>query len=187
MNTLTKMALGLIGQLKPTPLAFDPGQSIHLPAPTVVGGMPLMQALGARQSQRDFQPAPLPEQTLSDLLWAAAGINRAELGGRTAPSAMNAQEVDVYVALATGLYRYAPKVHELHLVAAMDVRRVTGYQDFVDTSTAGPGVRGGPRPHEDDSGRAPRIVCVHDCGCHGTKRLSVLRFGRAGGCGARLV
>ena len=134
MNTLTKMALGLIGQLKPTPLAFDPGQSIHLPAPTVVGGMPLMQALGARQSQRDFQPAPLPEQTLSDLLWAAAGINRAELGGRTAPSAMNAQEVDVYVALATGLYRYAPKVHELHLVAAMDVRRVTGYQDFVDTA-----------------------------------------------------
>ena len=134
MNTLTKMALGLIGQLKPTPLAFDPGQSIHLPAPTVVGGMPLMQALGARQSQRDFQPAPLPEQTLSDLLWAAAGINRAELGGRTTPSAMNAQEVDVYVALATGLYRYAPKVHELHLVAAMDVRRVTGYQDFVDTA-----------------------------------------------------
>jgi len=134
MNTLTKMALGLIGQLKPTPLESDPGKSIRLPAPTVVGGMPLMQALGARQSQREFQPVPLPEQTLSDLLWAAAGVNRAELGGRTAPSAMNAQEVDVYVALATGLYRYAPKVHELHLVAAMDVRRVTGYQDFVDTA-----------------------------------------------------
>jgi hypothetical protein len=134
MNTLTKMALGLIGQLKPTPLEFDPGKSIRLPAPSVAGGMPLMQALAARQSQRAFQPAQLPEQTLSDLLWAAAGVNRAELGGRTAPSAMNAQEVDVYVALATGLYRYEPKAQELHLVAAMDVRRVTGYQDFVDTA-----------------------------------------------------
>lgn len=134
MNTLTKMALGLIGQLKATPLEFDPGQSIRLPAPQNAGGMPLMQALAARQSQRAFQPVPLPEQTLSDLLWAAAGVNRAELGGRTAPSALNAQEVDVYVALATGLYRYAPKAHELHLAAATDVRRVTGYQDFVDTA-----------------------------------------------------
>lgn len=134
MNTLTKMALGLIGQLKPTPLECDPGKSIRLPAPTVTGGMPLMQALAARQSRREFQPTLLPEQTLSDLLWAAAGVNRAELGGRTAPSAMNAQEIDVYAALATGLYRYEPKAHVLHLVAAMDVRRVTGYQDFVDTA-----------------------------------------------------
>ena len=91
MSTLTKMALGLIGQLKPTPLECDPGKSIRLPAPTVTGGMPLMQALAARQSRREFQPTLLPEQTLSDLLWAAAGVNRAELGGRTAPSAMNAQ------------------------------------------------------------------------------------------------
>lgn len=134
MNTLTKMALGLIGQLKPTPLEFDSSKSIRLPAPIMVGGMPLMQALAARQSQREFQVAVLPHQSLSDLLWAAGGVNRAELGGRTAPSAMNAQEVEVYAALATGLYRYEPTAHVLHLVAAADVRRVTGYQDFVDTA-----------------------------------------------------
>ncbi|MDO8455608.1 MAG: SagB/ThcOx family dehydrogenase [Burkholderiaceae bacterium] len=134
MNTLTKIALGLIGQLKPTPLEFDVSKSIHLPTPVTTGGMPLMQALAARQSQRDFQATLLPQQTLSDLLWAAAGVNRAALGGRTTPSAMNAQEVDLYAALATGLYRYEPSVHMLHLVAAIDVRRVTGYQDFVDTA-----------------------------------------------------
>jgi SagB-type dehydrogenase family enzyme len=134
MNTLTKMAQGLIGQLKPAKLEFDASKSIVLPAAKLHGGLPLMQALAARQSQRGFKATDLPEQTLSDLLWAAAGVNRPELGGRTAPSAMNAQEVDVYVALSTGLYRYEPVAHVLHLAKAMDVRRVTGYQDFVDTA-----------------------------------------------------
>jgi SagB-type dehydrogenase family enzyme len=67
-------------------------------------------------------------------LWATAGINRPELGGRTAPSAMNAQEVDLYVALPGGLYRYDPAQHALLMVSDTDVRRVTGYQDFVDTA-----------------------------------------------------
>jgi SagB-type dehydrogenase family enzyme len=71
---------------------------------------------------------------LSDLLWAAAGVNRSLLGGRTAPSAMNAQEVTLYVALPEGLYRYEPLPHALQLVDATDVRRVTGYQDFVDSA-----------------------------------------------------
>lgn len=132
MNTLTKMALGLLGQLKPEPAVGDAASTIHLPSANTTGGLPLMQALAQRQSLREFDPSPLPEQALSDLLWAAAGINRTALGGRTAPSAMNAQEVDVYAALPTGLYRYAVMTHTLHLVSATDVRRVTGYQDFVD-------------------------------------------------------
>jgi SagB-type dehydrogenase family enzyme len=96
--------------------------------------MSLMQALQLRQSQREFEPSALPPQNLSDLLWAAGGINREALGGRTAPSAMNAQEVDVYVALPAGLYRYEASAHALQLVSATDVRRVTGYQDFVDAA-----------------------------------------------------
>lgn len=134
MNTLTKMALGLLGQLKPLPAVGDAASTTQLPPAHTTGGLPLMQALAQRQSLREFDPAPLPEQTLSDLLWAAAGINRPALGGRTVPSAMNAQEVDVYAALPTGLYRYAAMTHTLHLVTATDVRRVTGYQDFVDTA-----------------------------------------------------
>ena len=134
MNTLTKLALGLLGQIKPGPAQGDAVDSIALPAPNTRGGLPLMQALAQRQSLREFAPEPLPLPLLSNLLWAAAGLNRPELGGRTAPSAMNAQEVDVYVALPNGLYRYAALGHALHLVRAIDVRRVTGYQDFVDTA-----------------------------------------------------
>jgi len=134
MNTLTKMALGLIGQLRPEPATGDAASTTHLPPANTAGGLPLMQALAQRQSWREFDPAPLPEQTLSDLLWAAAGINRPLLGGRTAPSAMNAQEVDVYAALPNGLYRYVASSHTLHLVSTIDARRVTGYQDFVDTA-----------------------------------------------------
>jgi SagB-type dehydrogenase family enzyme len=73
----------------------------------------------------------LPLPLLSDLVWAAFGVNRPD-GGRTAPSAINAQEIDVYVALPTGAYLYDAKAHALQLVAASDLRRVTGYQDFVD-------------------------------------------------------
>jgi SagB-type dehydrogenase family enzyme len=132
MNTLTKLALGLIGHNRPRPAEGDSSPSLSLPPPRLDGGLPLMQALSRRQSQRAFSPEPLDEATLGDLLWAAAGVNRPDLGGRTAPSAMNAQEVLLYVALPQGLYRYQPSAHELRRVVASDVRGLTGYQDFVD-------------------------------------------------------
>ncbi|MBU0589683.1 MAG: SagB/ThcOx family dehydrogenase [Gammaproteobacteria bacterium] len=134
MNTLTKLALGLMGQLKPKPAQEAGGAQIILPPVATGGGMPLLEALQQRQSQRTFATTALSEQHLSELLWAAAGVNRPPLGGRTAPSALNSQEIDVYVALPTGLYLYNPVVHALKQVRADDVRRVTGYQDFVDTA-----------------------------------------------------
>lgn len=134
MNTLTKLALGLMGRLRPQPLLEEGAPTIELPAPRSEGGKPLMQALRLRRSLREFAPQPLPRPMLADLLWAAAGINRAKLGGRTAPSAMNAQEVDLYVALPEGLYLYEPAAHRLRQAVASDVRRVTGYQDFVDAA-----------------------------------------------------
>ena len=90
-----------------------------------------MEALARRRSSREFAREPLPLPLLSDLLWAAYGMNRVD-GGRTAPSALNAQEIDVFVALPAGAYRYDAAAHQLHLVAAGDLRSVTGYQDFVD-------------------------------------------------------
>jgi len=134
MSTLTKLALGMIGQLRPALPTNPAAPTIKLPLPRRAGGLPLMQALRARQSAREFAPAPLRRAVLSDLLWATAGINRPKLGGRTAPSAMNAQEVLLYVALPQGLYLYDPKAHALSLAVASDVRRVSGYQDFVDTA-----------------------------------------------------
>lgn len=131
MNTLTKLALGMMGQLRPKPSKGDAATSISLPPPEKHGGLPLMEALAIRHSSRDFARDPLPLPLLSGLLWAAYGMNRDD-GGRTAPSAMNAQEIDVFVALPSGAYRYDAMSHELHLVAASDLRRVTGYQDFVD-------------------------------------------------------
>lgn len=134
MNTLTKLALGLLGQLKPLPVGSEAGPGISLPPPHTEAGLPLMQALGRRESQREFLPEALAPQQLSDLLWAAAGVNRPSLGGRTAPSAMNSQEVLLYVALPGGLYRYQPGTHALTMTIASDVRAVTGYQDFADTA-----------------------------------------------------
>jgi len=131
MSTITKLALGVMGQLRPRPTRGDARRSIKLPARDKRGGLPLMQALAKRRSSREFARKPLPLPVLSGLLWAAFGVNRRG-GGRTAPSALDAQEIDVYVALPDGAYIYDAKNHALKLVAASDLRRVTGYQDFVD-------------------------------------------------------
>jgi len=131
MSTLTKVVSGMMGQLRPKPAKGDSATSIALPPPAKHGGLPLMEALAKRQSAREFAPDALPLPLLSGLLWAAFGRNR-EDGKRTAPTALNAQEIDVFVALPTGAYLYDAAAHELQLVAAADLRRVTGYQDFVD-------------------------------------------------------
>ncbi len=132
MDTLTKMALGLLGYLTPKPPSGESQPVVALPPAETTGGLPLMEALRRRRSERRFLPRALEPQMLSNLLWAACGINRSDVGGRTAPSAMNAQEVDVYLALPQGLYRYDPGHHGLQRRVEQDVRRATGYQDFVD-------------------------------------------------------
>ena len=134
MNTLTKLALGMMGRLQPKASESNTLTNIVLPPPETSGGLGLMDALQRRQSQRAFLPEPLSHQTFSNLAWAACGINRVDLDGRTVPSALNAQEVDLYLALPQGLYRYLPRRNLLEQVVAQDVRRVTGYQDFVDNA-----------------------------------------------------
>ena len=106
-------------------------KSIALPPPQTTIGKPLMQALQLRQSSREFSEATVALQDLSNLLWAADGINRKESGKRTAPSAMNWQEVDIYVVLQEGTYLYDPKTNELEPIAAGDLRGLAGVQGFV--------------------------------------------------------
>ena len=103
---------------------------INLPAPKTEGGMPLMQALKERRSGREFSSEKLPMATLSSLLWAAWGVNRPD-GHRTAPSARNMQEIDVYVAASDGLFLYEPKQHQLKKILAEDIRAATGTNDYV--------------------------------------------------------
>ena len=105
-------------------------QSIDLPAPQKTGGMPLMEALAKRATVRAFDSKDLSPQQLSSLLWAAFGINRPD-GKRTAPSARNTQETDIYVLLKQGAYVYAANSNRLDLVVAEDLRAVSGNQTFL--------------------------------------------------------
>jgi|WetSurMetagenome_2_1015567.scaffolds.fasta_scaffold74274_2 hypothetical protein len=107
-------------------------QDIPLPAPDRSGGKPLMQALNERQTTRTFTKDSLTRQQLSDLLWAGWGINRADQQKRTAPSAMNKQEIDLYVALPGGLYLYIAESHMLKQINNKDLRKLTGSQPFVE-------------------------------------------------------
>jgi nitroreductase len=104
---------------------------IKLLAPQLDGGKTLMQSLKDRRSSREFSRKALPLQLLSDLLWAACGINRPEIAHRTAPTAMNMQEIDVYAAFADGLYLYDVKENSLIPVVSTDIRGLTGEQPFV--------------------------------------------------------
>ena len=104
---------------------------IQLPKPQVDGGKPLMQVLKERSSSREFSSQKMPLQVLSNLLWAASGVNRPESGRRTAPTAANWQEIDIYLAMAEGLYLYEAKSHLLKPVLAEDIRALTGRQSFV--------------------------------------------------------
>jgi SagB-type dehydrogenase family enzyme len=118
--------------------SFALGQELKplsLPAPQTDGGKPLMQVLRDRHSTREFSSAKIPAQVLANMLWAAFGVNRPQAErpglGRTAPSAKNWQETDVYVATAEGLYIYDAKGNKLDPVLAGDVRAMTGVQPFV--------------------------------------------------------
>jgi nitroreductase len=143
---LTFLLLGILTGAAMTVTAQD----IDLPSPDKTGGKPLMQALSERQTTRSFTNDTLTHQQLSDLLWAAFGINRPELGKRTAPSAMNWQEIDLYLTLPGGCYVYSAESNRLKFISNKDLRKATGSQDFV-------------------AGAAMNILYVADMGKRGKK------------------
>lgn len=104
---------------------------IALPAPQTHGGKPLMEALALRSTSRSFATDELPAQTLSNLLWAAWGINRPKEGKRTAPSASNWQETDIYVVMKSGVYVYDALSNTLKPIINGDYRALAGKQPFV--------------------------------------------------------
>ncbi len=107
---------------------------ILLLPPQTDGGMPLMKALKNRHTSREFAGKDLSAQQLSNLLWVACGINRPDEKKRTAPSAMNNQEIDVYISTAKGLFLYNPEKHNLTTILKEDIRDKTGKQGFVKTA-----------------------------------------------------
>jgi len=110
--------------------AADEAPVMQLPAPKMSGGMPLMQALKLRHSTREYSDRALPLPVLSELLWAAFGVNRPS-GDRTIPYWRHIMVIDVYAAMADGVWFYDPKAHLLRKHLNADIRAVTGMQDFV--------------------------------------------------------
>jgi nitroreductase len=110
-------------------------QAIDLPPPMMEGGKSLMQALKERRSIRDYSERVLPTQILSNLLWAAWGINRPENDGRTAPRWRGVYALDIYLAMADGVWRYEPKNSRIvfHLPGDLRAQTTTG-QPFVATA-----------------------------------------------------
>lgn len=109
--------------LRLTPIQLDSGLTDQ--------GMSLIQVLQKRKTIREFSDRKLTLETLSHLLWAAWGINRPDGAHRTAPSAKNAQEIDIYVAMESGLYGFNPHAFTLAPILKDDIRAATGSQDFV--------------------------------------------------------
>ncbi len=103
---------------------------VKLPEPKLDASKSLVQAIKDRKTQREYSAGNLSPQVLSNLLWAAWGMNRPDAGKRSAPSAFNRQEIEVYVTTAEGAYRYDPKGNELVPVASGDIRMLTGTQSY---------------------------------------------------------
>jgi len=126
--TLVALLIGMLG-------FSQPGTIVKLPQPNKARGKTIMEAFALRASAKEFSSANIDLQDVADLLWAAVGINRPEIGKKTAPSAMNTQDVDVYLINKEGAYVYKPKEHVLMLVNEGDFRSaVAGAQKYFDNA-----------------------------------------------------
>jgi nitroreductase len=136
MMTRRQASIGLIAAVSMTAAEIanaSDAKIVPLPSPRSTGGKPLTDALKHRHSTREYSDRPLDLQTLSDLLWSAYGINR-PTADRTAPYWRHVMVIDVYAAMADGLWFYDPKSHALVLHLQDDLRARTGLQDFVGSA-----------------------------------------------------
>ena len=121
----------MLAAIQPSALFASQGKANLLPSPSTGDGGSLISALKNRKSTRSFSSRPLPQQLLSDLLWAAFGVNRPDIGFRTAPSPKNTQEIEIYLATDKGLYLYDAHFHQLVQLNNEDFRSFCGRQKFV--------------------------------------------------------
>lgn len=117
--------------LKPSELFSAQGKFEILPSPSKGNSGSLLSALKNRKSTRSFKEKPIPKGVLSDLLWAAFGVNRPETGYRTAPSPMSSQEIEIYVVKADGVFLYDARFHQMVQLLSEDIRNLCGTQGFV--------------------------------------------------------
>jgi len=117
------------------------GDIVKLPEPQTDLDFPLMKALEKRRSVRKWSDAPLTEQEISNLLWAACGVTKEKYGKvkskRTVPSACNSQEIRVYLLLVNGVFLYNEEEHELIRILTKDIRENIGTQKMVKSAPMG--------------------------------------------------
>jgi hypothetical protein len=154
-------------------------EAIKLPAPEMSGGMPLMDALTKRRSTRLFGDQGLSPQQLSNLLWAAFGINRPESGGRTAPSWRGSNEIDIYVAMPDGVRIYDVKANELRPFMSGDIRSRNGQRSVRSQCTGRIDLCGGPNADGKGLRRRACSECACRCRHHRAERLSICSIRRS--------
>ena len=101
-----------------------------LPPPDTTGGIPLMAALANRKASRNFSGKPLTDDIIGNMLWAGFGVNRPD-GRRTAPTARNVQDIEIYILLSDGAWRYEAKDHSLVNILDKDIRNIAGSGDAI--------------------------------------------------------
>ena len=176
-----RIVAGVVIGLAAAPLALSLGDAlaqggadVTLPPPQTEGGMPLMQALKARRTSRSFAPEELTPQTLSNLLWAAFGVNRPD-GHRTAPSARNWQEIDIYVATSrgsVGLRREGARAAPRGVRGRAAAHRHAG---SLACRAGDAGLRGRHAPHDGRRRSDADRVCGGGHRFHRAERLPLLR------------
>lgn len=131
--TRSMIILGVVMTQLLVPLSG--AEPIQLPPPDTSGGKPLMQTLHDRMSTKEFTDQAIPWNQVSNLLWAAYGINRPESGKRTVATAVNCQDIDVYVVFAKAVYVYEAKEHRLVPVVERDVRALAATQEYAQVAS----------------------------------------------------
>lgn len=123
-----------VSSQKPVPSRQSETIEQRLPSVCRYGGRDIMTTLSLRRSVREYADRRLDPQVLSDLLWAACGINGKDAGERTVPYWRHRMVIDVYAAMGSGVWLYEPDSHSLVRRLAADIRAQTGLQDFVATA-----------------------------------------------------
>lgn len=131
----TVIILGVLATCLASPLSgAEPLEPIPLPPPETMDGMPLMQALKNRRSTKEFVAQAIPQNHVSNLLWAAFGINRPESGKRTAATAVDCQDIEIFVVFEKAVYVYEPRGHHLIPVVNRDVRALAATQGYANVA-----------------------------------------------------
>lgn len=127
---LSKFLITVLALITVATIAADVEETLKLPVPRQSGGMPLFDTLKNRKSTKEFSNKELDTKQISEILWCGFGINRPQEMRRTAPSAMNAQEIDLYVSTKDGVFFYDSKIHALKQVLNQDIRTKISGQPF---------------------------------------------------------